>query len=48
MKNGLKEIKGTNGKVSSVILNDNTEVPADMVILGTGITPATDFLGSII
>ena len=48
MKNGLKEIKGTNGKVSSIVLKDSTEIACDLVVLGTGISPATDFLPSSI
>jgi len=26
MKNGIKEIKGTNGKVTAVVLNDGSEI----------------------
>jgi len=37
MKNGIKEIKGMNGKVSSVILNDGSEIKTELVILGTGV-----------
>jgi len=48
MKNGVKEIKGANGKVTSILLNDLTEIAADMVIIGAGMSPATDFLGSIV
>ena len=44
LNNGLKEIKGENGKVKSIVLNDSTEIPVDLVLLGTGIAPSTDFL----
>lgn len=47
-ENGLKEIKGENGKVKSIVLNDSTEIPVDLVLLGTGIAPATDFLASAV
>lgn len=34
MKNKVKEIKGEKGKVTSVVLGDSTEIPADLVIVG--------------
>jgi len=40
-KNGVKEIKGEKGKAKSVVLNDGTELQAELVILGTGVKPAT-------
>ena len=36
----VKEIKGTNGKVSSIV-TDKKEIPADMVILAIGFRPNT-------
>ncbi len=41
-----KEIKDseTHGKVSSVILDDETEIPCDIAIVSTGIRPNVDFL----
>ncbi len=35
----LRELRGTNGAVSGVVLADGTELPADFVITGIGITP---------
>jgi NADPH-dependent 2,4-dienoyl-CoA reductase/sulfur reductase-like enzyme len=34
-----------NGHVEAVRLTDGSEVPADLVIVGLGVTPATDWLG---
>jgi 3-phenylpropionate/trans-cinnamate dioxygenase ferredoxin reductase subunit len=39
---GLREFRGTDGKVSSVVLDDGTEVPADAVVVGVGIAPAVE------
>ena len=33
-----------NGRVEAVRLSDNSQVPADVVIIGLGVTPATDWL----
>lgn len=44
MKNGIKQIKGEDGKASAVILDDGTEIKADLVIIGAGVTPNTAFL----
>jgi len=44
---GVKEFKpsASNPKaVGSVILQDGTQLPADVVVLGVGVRPATDFL----
>ena len=51
-KNGVKmhmgrkftEIKGADGKATSVVLDDGTEIEADLVLLGLGVLPATKFL----
>src|SRR6201993_1183061 len=34
-----------NGRVEAVRLTDGSQVPADVVIVGLGVTPATDWLG---
>jgi NADPH-dependent 2,4-dienoyl-CoA reductase/sulfur reductase-like enzyme len=34
-----------NGRVQGVRLTDGSQVPADLVIIGLGVTPATDWLG---
>src|SRR5947209_12077377 len=40
---GVDEFVG-NGRVSGVRLTDGSQVPADLVIIGLGVTPATDWL----
>jgi 3-phenylpropionate/trans-cinnamate dioxygenase ferredoxin reductase component len=37
-----QEIRGTGGRVSGVALADGTELPADAVVIGIGIRPATE------
>ena len=45
MQNGVKEIiKDQDGNVKAVLLNDGQQFEVDMVIVGTGIAPATKFL----
>jgi 3-phenylpropionate/trans-cinnamate dioxygenase ferredoxin reductase subunit len=39
---GLRGFGDLGGKVTSVVLADNTELPADLVIVGVGIRPATE------
>lgn len=41
MGKGVKQFKGENGKVSSVVLSDNSEIKADVVLVGAGISPTT-------
>lgn len=38
---GVQELRGS-GRVSSVVLTDGTEVPADAVVVGVGVRPASD------
>ena len=45
--NGISEIVGKDGKVSSVILQDGTELKADAVVLATGYSPNTKLAQSI-
>ena len=42
----LKEIRGTGGAVTGVLLEDGTEVAADLVVAGIGITPAVELAAS--
>lgn len=42
--NGLKEILSENGKVTGIILNDGTEVEADIILMSIGIKPNLDLL----
>ncbi len=37
-------ISGENGRVKSVVLTDGSEIPADLVIIGIGVIPNTEFL----
>jgi 3-phenylpropionate/trans-cinnamate dioxygenase ferredoxin reductase subunit len=36
---GVREIGGTAGTVTHVVLNDGSEVPADLVLIGVGVLP---------
>nr|XP_055052583.1 apoptosis inducing factor mitochondria associated 4 [Misgurnus anguillicaudatus]XP_055052584.1 apoptosis inducing factor mitochondria associated 4 [Misgurnus anguillicaudatus]XP_055052585.1 apoptosis inducing factor mitochondria associated 4 [Misgurnus anguillicaudatus] len=44
MSNGVTEIRGENGKVKEVVLKNGEVLPADIVIVGIGVIPNTDFL----
>jgi len=44
--NSAKEFVGKSGAVKEVILQDGTKIPADVVIMGVGVQPTTDFLKS--
>ena len=37
-------LSGQNGRVKGVVLKDGTEIPADLVIIGIGVIPNTEFL----
>jgi 3-phenylpropionate/trans-cinnamate dioxygenase ferredoxin reductase component len=39
---GVREFRGTGGQLQSVVLTDGTELPADLAIVGVGITPAVE------
>lgn len=43
MKAGVKALKGS-GKVSSIQLSNGEEIKVDLVLVGTGVAPATSFL----
>jgi 3-phenylpropionate/trans-cinnamate dioxygenase ferredoxin reductase subunit len=38
---GVREIRGDAGRATAVVLTDGTELPADLVLVGVGIAPAT-------
>jgi 3-phenylpropionate/trans-cinnamate dioxygenase ferredoxin reductase component len=38
----VREFGGAGGRISHVILDDGTELPADLVVVGIGVTPATE------
>lgn len=45
MQSGVREIeKDSHGNVTAVVLNSGERISVDMVIVGTGIAPATKFL----
>ena len=44
MSRKFTEIKGSDGKASAVVLDDGTEIEADLVLLGIGVLPSTKFL----
>jgi NADPH-dependent 2,4-dienoyl-CoA reductase/sulfur reductase-like enzyme len=46
-ESGVREFRGTpDGKLTTVVLADGTELPADVAILGVGIRPATELAQS--
>jgi 3-phenylpropionate/trans-cinnamate dioxygenase ferredoxin reductase subunit len=46
-ESGVREFRGTpDGKLTTVVLADGTELPADLAILGVGIRPATELAHS--
>ncbi|XP_056329563.1 apoptosis inducing factor mitochondria associated 4 [Danio aesculapii] len=42
--NGMTEIRGENGKVKEVVLKNGEVLPADIIIVGIGVIPNSDFL----
>jgi NAD(P)H-nitrite reductase large subunit len=44
LKKRVVEIKGDGKNATSVVLDDGSELPADLVIVGAGVLPATKFL----
>jgi len=40
----VSEIKGSGNSASSVVLDDGTEIKADLILVGAGVLPATKFL----
>ncbi len=41
---GVSEVRGEDGTVSAVVLTDGSELDADLVVVGIGSRPATDWL----
>ncbi|BBZ79621.1 pyridine nucleotide-disulfide oxidoreductase [Mycolicibacterium anyangense] len=41
---GVTEVRGEGGHVSTVVLSDGSELPADLVVVGIGSRPATEWL----
>lgn len=39
---GVREIASRDGRVTGVVLDDGTELPADLVVVGVGVRPATE------
>jgi len=39
---GVREFRGSGGRLGSVVLTDGTELPADVAVVGIGIQPATE------
>jgi 3-phenylpropionate/trans-cinnamate dioxygenase ferredoxin reductase subunit len=39
---GVREFRGSAGALTSVVLDDGSELPADVAIIGVGVTPATE------
>jgi NAD(P)H-nitrite reductase large subunit len=44
MQKKLKEIRGEGDQAKTVVLEDGTEIEADLILVGTGVLPATKFL----
>jgi 3-phenylpropionate/trans-cinnamate dioxygenase ferredoxin reductase component len=43
---GVREFRGSGGRLESVVLTDGTALPADLAIVGVGITPVTELAES--
>ena len=43
----VEKITGRDGQVGGVVLDNGDELPADLVIVGIGVTPATDYVEGI-
>ncbi|KAM4620383.1 apoptosis-inducing factor 3 [Polymixia lowei] len=44
MNDNVKEVRGVNGKVKDVVLKSGTVIPADVLIVGIGVLPNSEFL----
>jgi 3-phenylpropionate/trans-cinnamate dioxygenase ferredoxin reductase subunit len=45
LRTGVRELTGAGGRVDAVVLEDGTEVPADLVVVGIGAQPRTQLAG---
>ncbi|MFJ2028747.1 NAD(P)/FAD-dependent oxidoreductase [Streptosporangium sp. NPDC087985] len=41
---GVRELRGADGRVRSIVLDTGAEVPADLVVVGVGLLPNTELL----
>jgi NADPH-dependent 2,4-dienoyl-CoA reductase/sulfur reductase-like enzyme/nitrite reductase/ring-hydroxylating ferredoxin subunit len=44
LNNGIKQIIGVDGKATGVELSDGTVLDADVIVLGTGVQPSTQYI----
>ena len=44
LQSGVKEIVGSSGKVVSVVLKSGETLEADVVLVGVGVVPDTEFM----
>ena len=44
MSRKVVEIKGDNNRAHTVVLDDGSEIKADLLLLGAGVFPSTHFL----
>ena len=43
---GVREFRAAGGRLAGVVLNDGNEIPADLVVVGIGVQPATELARS--
>ncbi|MGB3800136.1 MAG: FAD-dependent oxidoreductase [Lewinella sp.] len=47
LESKVTEIKGRDGQATGVVLDSGKELPADLVVVGIGVQPATDYIEGI-